>query len=161
MGFRFFKRIRLLPGVNLNISKSGPSVSLGPRGAKMTFGRKGARATIGLPGTGMSYTTTQSYGSKGGGSSPAASGGKSTAAKWMFPLVAVIGIGTAVWSAIHPKTPAHSQKAHATATQTGDGAVTADGSPSAPRAAGHEGKVFVPGYYRKDGTYVHEHYRER
>jgi hypothetical protein len=57
MGFRFWRRIKLLPGVTLNLSKSGPSISLGPRGAKFTIGGSGARATVGLPGTGMFYTT--------------------------------------------------------------------------------------------------------
>ena len=65
MGFRFFKRIRLAPGITMNLSKSGASVSLGPRGAKFTLGRRGARGTIGLPGTGMYYTTTSSWAHKG------------------------------------------------------------------------------------------------
>jgi len=58
MGFRFFHRIRLAPGVTLNLSKSGGSLSFGPRGAKVTVGPRGQRATVGIPGTGISYTTT-------------------------------------------------------------------------------------------------------
>ncbi|MDI9385547.1 MAG: DUF4236 domain-containing protein, partial [Verrucomicrobiota bacterium] len=42
MGFRFQKRIRLFPGVTLNLSKSGGSLSLGPRGAKLNLGPRGA-----------------------------------------------------------------------------------------------------------------------
>lgn len=57
MGFRFFKRMNILPGVTLNLSKGGGSVSIGPQGAKLTFGASGARATVGLPGTGLFYTT--------------------------------------------------------------------------------------------------------
>lgn len=57
MSFRFFRRHRLLPGVTLNLSKSGASVSLGPRGAKVTVGSRGTHATVGLPGTGLFYTT--------------------------------------------------------------------------------------------------------
>ena len=57
MGFRFQRRIRLLPGVRLNLSKSGVSTSVGGRGAWLTLGRRGPRATVGLPGTGLSYTT--------------------------------------------------------------------------------------------------------
>jgi len=57
MSFRFFRRHRLLPGVTLNLSKSGASVSLGPRGAKVTVGPRGTHATVGLPGTGLFYTT--------------------------------------------------------------------------------------------------------
>ena len=56
MGFRFFRRVKLLPGVTLNLSRSGPSVSIGPRGLKATIGPKGTRTTVGLPGTGISYT---------------------------------------------------------------------------------------------------------
>lgn len=56
MGFRFYRRKRLLPGITLNLSRSGPSISLGVRGAKVTVGPKGNRATVGLPGTGLFYT---------------------------------------------------------------------------------------------------------
>lgn len=58
MAFRFQRRIRILPGIRLNISKSGVSTSVGARGAWLTFGRRGTRATVGLPGTGISYTTS-------------------------------------------------------------------------------------------------------
>ena len=53
MRFRFWRRIRLFPGVKINLSKKGASLSVGPRGAKVTLGRKGVRATVGLPGTGL------------------------------------------------------------------------------------------------------------
>lgn len=55
MGFRFQKRIPILPGVYINLSKSGVSASLGERGTTLNIGRKGPTASIGLPGTGMSY----------------------------------------------------------------------------------------------------------
>lgn len=58
MGFRFFRRMKLAPGVTLNLSKSGGSLSFGPRGAKLTIGPRGQRATVGIPGTGIFYTTT-------------------------------------------------------------------------------------------------------
>ena len=57
MGFRFQKRLRILPGVTLNISKSGVSTSFGVRGARITKGHGKTRATIGIPGSGLSYTT--------------------------------------------------------------------------------------------------------
>jgi hypothetical protein len=57
MSFRFYRRIRVLPGVRLNISKSGVSTSIGTRGARLTFGERGIQTTIGLPGTGASYTS--------------------------------------------------------------------------------------------------------
>lgn len=60
MGFRFQKRIKLMPGVTLNLSKSGASTSIGTKGARYTVGNGKRRATIGLPGTGISYTQVQS-----------------------------------------------------------------------------------------------------
>jgi hypothetical protein len=57
---RFRKRPRLLPGVRLNVSKSGfSSISVGVRGFTVNIGRRGTRTTVGLPGSGMSYTTRQ------------------------------------------------------------------------------------------------------
>ena len=54
MGYvRLFRRVRLAPGVSLNLSGSGPSVSLGVRGAHVTMGRSGVRQTVGIPGTGV------------------------------------------------------------------------------------------------------------
>lgn len=55
MGLRFQRRIRIAPGIHLNLSKSGLGVSLGPRGASMSFGPRGAWANLGLPGTGLAY----------------------------------------------------------------------------------------------------------
>lgn len=56
MAFRFWRRIKIAPGVTLNLSKSGGSLSFGPRGAKFTAGSRGRRATVGIPGTGLFYT---------------------------------------------------------------------------------------------------------
>jgi Protein of unknown function (DUF4236) len=56
MRFRFYRRVRILPGVRLNLSKGGASVSMGPKGATLTLGQKGIRATAGLTGTGMYWT---------------------------------------------------------------------------------------------------------
>lgn len=56
MAFRFQKRIRILPGVYINLSKSGVSASLGGHGATVNVGHDGRRMiTLGIPGTGMSY----------------------------------------------------------------------------------------------------------
>ncbi len=57
MGFRFSRRIKLIPGVRLNISKSGVSTSIGGRGATVNISKRGVRSTIGIPGTGLSYTS--------------------------------------------------------------------------------------------------------
>jgi hypothetical protein len=58
MGFRFRKSFKILPGVKINLSKSGISTSLGGKGATVNLGKRGVRSTVGLPGTGISYTTT-------------------------------------------------------------------------------------------------------
>lgn len=60
MGFRFYKRIKIMPGVSLNLSKSGPSLSIGPKGMKHTIGREGTRTTFSIPGTGIYYTISSS-----------------------------------------------------------------------------------------------------
>lgn len=65
MGFRFWRRVKIAPGVTINLSKSGASVSLGPRGAKFTVGPRGSRVTAGIPGTGLFYTHQISSGKTG------------------------------------------------------------------------------------------------
>ncbi len=68
MGFRFRKSIKIFPGVRINLSKSGPSLSLGGRGATFNVGGRGTRLTLGVPGTGIYYTTQKSLSKKGEGS---------------------------------------------------------------------------------------------
>ena len=63
---RFWRRMKIAPGLTLNLSKSGGSLSFGPRGAKYTVGPRGRRATVGIPGTGLFYTQTASGGRRGG-----------------------------------------------------------------------------------------------
>lgn len=55
--FRFYRRVRIFPGLSVNLSKSGPSLTVGVRGAHMTFGRRGVTRTVGIPGTGLYYTS--------------------------------------------------------------------------------------------------------
>lgn len=57
MGFRFQRRIKIMPGGTLNVGKRGVSTSIGRRGAHITFGQNGVRTTVGIPGTGISYTS--------------------------------------------------------------------------------------------------------
>ncbi len=54
---RFFRRVRIAPGLTLNLSKHGASLSAGVRGAHVTVGRTGIRRTVGLPGTGIFCTS--------------------------------------------------------------------------------------------------------
>jgi len=71
LSFRFWRRIRLAPGVTLNLSKSMASLSLGPRGAKYTISPHGNRMTAGLTGTGLFYTVHDSKRVERGGAAPA------------------------------------------------------------------------------------------
>ena len=56
MGFKFRKVISVIPGVKVNLSKSGVSTSIGGHGATVNVGTTGRKMiTLGIPGTGMSY----------------------------------------------------------------------------------------------------------
>jgi hypothetical protein len=56
MGFRFQRRIRIAPGVRLNLSKSGIGGSVGRRGLRLGVDARRKRYfSVGLPGTGLSY----------------------------------------------------------------------------------------------------------
>jgi hypothetical protein len=56
VGFRFGKRIKIAPGLNLNISKRGLSVRGGVKGAGYSVGTSGHRVSAGIPGTGIGYS---------------------------------------------------------------------------------------------------------
>jgi len=56
MALRFRRRVGVVPGLRVNLSRSGPSLSIGRRGAWFTVGPRGRRATVGLPGTGLFWT---------------------------------------------------------------------------------------------------------
>lgn len=56
MSLRFYKRVSLIPGLRLNLSRSGASLSIGHRGFWYTVGPRGRRVTAGLPGSGLFYT---------------------------------------------------------------------------------------------------------
>lgn len=63
MGLYFRKSIKIAPGLRLNVSKRGTSVSIGPRGAKLNIGKRGTYVTTGIPGTGIYSRTKISGGS--------------------------------------------------------------------------------------------------
>lgn len=55
-GVRFRKTWSILPGVKINLSKTGVSTSIGGKGATINVGSQGRRMiTLGIPGTGLSY----------------------------------------------------------------------------------------------------------
>jgi len=108
MGFRFQKRISILHGVRINLSKSGASASVGPRGADVNIGPHGVTTNAGIPGTGLSYRQ------KVGGGGASAKAGATKNKTWIAVLTVVGGFG--VWAfqhigkvekAIAPLVPAH------------------------------------------------------
>ena len=61
MGFNFRKRIKLGKLFNLNIGKSGLSLSFGKKGIRQSISTKGrGRTTLSIPGTGLYYTKSYS-----------------------------------------------------------------------------------------------------
>lgn len=89
MGFRFRKTIKILPGIRLNLSKSGISTSVGVKGATINISDKGTRGTVGIPGTGVSYTERIAPGRKLMTPAPAPTKGTSAATVlgWAFVVV--------------------------------------------------------------------------
>lgn len=66
MGWRFQRRIRIAPGVTLNLSKRGLGISAGMRGARVGMGPRGVHRSLGLPGTGISHREERSWASLSG-----------------------------------------------------------------------------------------------
>src|SRR5260370_8143170 len=62
MGFRLWRRVRIAPGITLNLSKRGLSTSFGRRGYHVTLGHGHIRNTVGIPGTGMYWTSVSGAG---------------------------------------------------------------------------------------------------
>lgn len=55
VSFRFRRRFKILPGIHLNVSRGGLSLSAGVRGAHVTASAKQIFIGAGLPGTGVSW----------------------------------------------------------------------------------------------------------
>lgn len=55
MGLRFQKRLPLMKGLRLNLSKGGASFSIGKKGASINVGPNGIYGNAGVPGSGISY----------------------------------------------------------------------------------------------------------
>jgi hypothetical protein len=62
MGFRLWRRVRIAPGITLNLSKRGMSTSFGRRGYHVTLGHGHVRSTVGIPGSGMYWTSVSGAG---------------------------------------------------------------------------------------------------
>jgi hypothetical protein len=103
MGFRFRRSIKILPGIRLNLSRSGISTSVGVRGAHITVGHGKVRETIGIPDTGLSYThvegTHQAHQEGQGEAMPAAVTEplpKGNAVRGVFWFALIVAIAVAV-----------------------------------------------------------------
>lgn len=53
MAWQFRKRIKVAPGVTINLSKGGVSTTIGTRGASLTMGNNGTFINTSIPGTGL------------------------------------------------------------------------------------------------------------
>lgn len=93
MAFRFQRRIRLAPGVRLNLSKRGLGLSVGPRGASLSVGPGGVHGHAGLPGTGLAYRQKLGGSGKPQGQREGASGSRRSNAA---SLEALLGEGGSV-----------------------------------------------------------------
>lgn len=62
MGFRFRKRIKIIPGLSFNLSKSGISTSIGGKGLTVNLKDGHTKTTASIPGTGLSYSETSTSG---------------------------------------------------------------------------------------------------
>ena len=79
------RRIKVFPGVYINVGQNGASLSFGNKSAKATVGKTGTNYTVGIPGTGLSYRKKVSNKSKDGE-------GKSWISWLITAAVAVLGI---------------------------------------------------------------------
>ena len=64
MTWSYRKRVRIAPGVHLNLSRRGVSTTIGVRGASVNFGKKGTYVNTGIPGTGF-YNRQKISGDRG------------------------------------------------------------------------------------------------
>jgi AAA+ superfamily predicted ATPase len=54
MSLRFRNRLKVFPGIYLNLGKNGISTTIGPRGANINIGKNGVYSNTGIPGSGIS-----------------------------------------------------------------------------------------------------------
>src|SRR5262249_38881695 len=55
MGWRFRQSFKILPGLKLNLSKTGLSVSIGGAPFTVNLGQRGVYETASIPGSGMQF----------------------------------------------------------------------------------------------------------
>ena len=57
MPVRIRKSFNLFPGVKMNMSKGGMSITVGRKGFHLNFSKRGVRQTVGLPGSGITESS--------------------------------------------------------------------------------------------------------
>jgi Protein of unknown function (DUF4236)/Bacterial SH3 domain len=98
VGWRFRRTVKILPGVRLNISRSGISTTLGPNGASINLGKRGTRTTVGIPGTGISHSSLMSPSTDSGGEQTAspANAQKSGCGTWAIVAITLVALAKCV-----------------------------------------------------------------
>ena len=76
MAWKFRKRIKIAPGLTINVSRSGVSTTIGSKGASVNIGKNGTYLNTGIPGTGI-YDRQRIGGGTNGRSSDMSSQGTS------------------------------------------------------------------------------------
>lgn len=112
--FRFRRSARIGPGLRLNFSKRGASVSLGGRGATVNLSSRGVRTIVGIPGSGLSYTSNQSWSHRKSGKSsvtnPRNAGAGNAGLLFLVIFAVLVIIGGKIAAVVAPdddlKTPA-------------------------------------------------------
>jgi hypothetical protein len=98
MNWRFRKRITLMPGVRLNLSKGGVSARVGIRGAGITLGKSGMTASGGLPGTG--FYASHKFAQPSGSSQLFAAPTQGRTGYWLW-LLLLVAVGAVSWIISH------------------------------------------------------------
>jgi hypothetical protein len=102
MGLRFRRRLRLdrrlrnLPGLWVNVSKTGGSVSLGRRGATLNVSKRSKMTTLGLPDSGLSHRSKRDPWAGHSRQLFASDGGSRTGQVALSTALAIAALGTIV-----------------------------------------------------------------
>jgi hypothetical protein len=95
VGFRFRRQLRIIPGLHLNLSRSGISATVGVPGMRVTLGKRPA-LNIGLPGTGISYRESLGSAPPAPPAPPAAAPGQSVHVHWLWVALVLVIVFWAV-----------------------------------------------------------------
>lgn len=109
MGLQFRKSIKIAPGLRINLSQKGASISLGTKGARLTASKKGITTTTGIPGTGISKREFNPWSSYSQKPQPASNRSLSEADAFkkhpMIMIVSVLFLAVAAFSLFIPEIP--------------------------------------------------------